>query len=230
MTSTKRAARTAGWLYLLTSIPGFFCLIYIPSHFIVSGDAAATARKIAGSEFIFRLGLVSELASFTGFIFVVWALYRLLAGVDKTQASLMAILMLVSIPVSLVNVLNEIAALILIRGADFLRVFDQPEREALAMLFLKLHFQGFMVAQVFWGLWLVPFGLLVYKSGFLPRILGVLLIVACFGYLVNSLIEFNVLPLNAFFRGVGQLTVCELPIILWLAIRGAKDRPEAGPA
>src|SRR4029077_7089050 len=157
MTSTKRAARTAGWLYLLTSIPGFFCLIYIPSHFIVSGDAAATARKIAGSEFIFRLGLVSELASFTGFIFVVWALYRLLAGVDKTQASLMAILMLVSIPVSLVNVLNEIAALILIRGADFLRVFDQPEREALAMLFLKLHFQGFMVAQVFWGLWLVPF-------------------------------------------------------------------------
>jgi len=230
MTSTKRAARTAGWLYLLTSIPGFFCLIYIPSHFIVSGDAAATARKIVGSEFIFRLGLVSELASFTGFIFVVWALYRLLAGVDKTQASLMAILMLVSIPVSLVNVLNEIAALILIRGADFLRVFDQPEREALAMLFLKLHFQGFMVAQVFWGLWLVPFGLLVYKSGFLPRILGVLLIVACFGYLVNSLIEFNVLPLNAFFRGVGQLTVCELPIILWLAIRGAKDRPEAGPA
>jgi len=230
MTSTKRAARTAGWLYLLTSIPGFFCLIYIPSHFIVSGDAAATARKIVGSEFIFRLGLVSELASFTGFIFVVWALYRLLAGVDKTQASLMAILMLVSIPVSLVNVLNEIAALILIRGADFLRVFDQPEREALAMLFLKLHFQGFMVAQVFWGLWLVPFGLLVYKSGFLPRILGVLLIVACFGYLVNSLIEFNVLPRNAFFRGVGQLTVCELPIILWLAIRGAKDRPLAGPA
>jgi hypothetical protein len=230
MTSTKRAARTAGWLYLLSSIPGFFCLIYIPSHFIVSGDAPATARKIAGSEFIYRLGILSELVAFTGFIFVVWALYRLLAGVDKTQASLMAILMLVSIPVSLVNVLNEIAALMLVRGADFLRVFDEPEREALAMLFLKLHFQGFMVAQIFWGLWLIPFGILVYRSGFLPRILGVLLIVACFGYLVNSLAEFGLLPPNAFFRAAGHLTACELPIILWLAIRGAKDQPLSGPA
>src|SRR5215813_5485060 len=127
MTSTKRAARIAGWLYLLTSIPGFFCLIYIPSHIIVSGDAAATARKIAASEFVFRLGIVSEIASFTGFVFVVWALYRLLAGVDKTQVWLMAILLLVSIPVSLLNVLNEIAALLLIRGADFLAVFDQPQ-------------------------------------------------------------------------------------------------------
>lgn len=227
MTSTKKAARTAGLLYLLTSIPGFFCLIYIPSHFIVSGDAAATARKIAGSEFLFRLGMVCEIASFTGFIFVVWALYRLFAGVNKTQAWLMAVLLLVSIPISLVNVLNEIAALMLICGGDFLSVFDQPQRESLAMLFLKVHFQGFMVAQVFWGLWLIPFGLLVYKSGFLPRILGVLLMVACFGYLANSLIEFSVLPANAFFRGVGQLTVCELPIILWLAIRGAKDQPLA---
>jgi hypothetical protein len=230
MTSTKKAARTAGLLYLLTSIPGFFCLIYIPSHFIVSGDAAATARKIAASEFVFRFGIVSELASFTGFVFVVLALYRLFAGVDKRQALLMAILLLVSIPISLVNVLNEIAALTLVRGADFFSVFDQPQREALAMLFLKLHFQGFMVAQVFWGLWLIPFGLLVYKSGFLPRILGVLLIVACFGYVANSLIEFSVLPANVFFRGVGQLTVCELPTILWLAIRGAKDQPLAEPA
>lgn len=230
MSSTKRAARVAGWLYLLTSIPGFFCLIYIPSHFIVSGNAAATATKIANSEFLFRLGIVCELASFTGFIFVVWALYRLLAGVNKTQAWLMAALLLTSIPISVVNVLNEIAALILIRGANFLSVFDQAQREALAMLFLKLHFQGFMVAQIFWGLWLIPFGLLVHESGFLQRILGVLLIVACFGYLANSLIEFGMLPANAFFDGVGQLTACELPIIFWLAIRGAKDQPLADPA
>src|SRR5215467_2434548 len=230
MTSRKKTARMAGLLYLLSSIPGFFCLIYIPSHFLVSRDAGATARKILASEFVFRLGIVSEIAAFTGFIFVVWALFRLFAGVDRSLASLLALLLLISIPVSLLNVLNPIAALTLVRGADFLSAFDLPQREALAMLFLKLHFAGFMIAQVFWGLWLVPFGLLVYRSGFLPRVLGVLLIVACFGYLTNSLVEFGVLPANGFFRGAGRLTALELPIIFWLLIRGAKEQPAAVPA
>ncbi len=229
MNSTKSQARVSGLLYLLTSIPGVFSLLYVPSHFIVSGNAAATASKIQGDEFVFRLGIVSELIGFTGFIFVVRALYRLLVGVNKAQASLMVTLMLVSIPISLVNVLNEFAVLKLVHGGDFLAVFDKPQRDALAMLFLHLHFQGFMVAQVFWGLWLISFGLLVYKSGFLPRILGVLLIIACFGYLANSLGAFGVLP-NVVSRFVGQLTICELPIILWLLIVGAKDQPLGAPA
>ena len=228
MNSTKKAARVAGILYVLTSIPGAFSLLYVPSHFIVSGDPAATANKIAASDFVFRLGIISEMTGFIGFIFVVRALYRLLVGVNKSHASLMVTLMLVSIPISLLNVLNEIAALTLIRGADFLSVFDKPQRDALAMLFLNLHFQGFMVAQVFWGLWLIPFGVLVFKSGFLPRILGVLLIIACFGYLANSLVAFGVLPADVVSRVVGQLTICELPIILWLLIRGAKDQPLVG--
>lgn len=225
MNSTKKAARVAGLLYLLTSIPGAFSLLYIPSHFIVSKDAAATASKIAASEFVFRFGIVCEIVGFTGFIFVVRALYRLFVGVNKPLSSLMATLLLVSIPISLLNVLNEFAALYLIRGADFFSVFDKPQREALAMLFLHLHFQGFMVAQVFWGLWLVPFGILVYKSCFLPKILGVLLVIACFGYLANSLMGFGVLPSGAVSNAVGQLTACELPIILWLLIMGAKDQP-----
>jgi len=225
MNSTKKAARVAGLLYILASIPGVFSLLYIPSHFIVSGDAAATASKIAASEFVFRFGIVCEITGFTGFIFVVRALYRLLSGVNKSQASLMVTLMLVSIPISLLNVLNEFAAVALIRGTDFLSVFDKPQREALAMLFLHLHSQGFMVAQIFWGLWLIPFGVLVFKSGFLPRILGVLLVIACFGYLANSLVAFGILPSNAVSRAVEQLTICELPIILWLLIRGAKDQP-----
>jgi hypothetical protein len=223
MNSTKKAARVAGLLYVLASIPGVFSLLYIPSHFIVSGDAAATASKILASEFVFRLGIVSEIVGFTGFIFVVRALHRLLVGVNKSHASLMVTLMLVSIPISLLNVLNEFAALALVRGTDFLSVFDRPQRDALAMLFLDLHFQGFMVAQVFWGLWLIPFGLLVFQSGFLPRILGVLLIIACFGYLANSLDAFGLLP-QVISRVIGQLTICELPIIFWLLIRGAKDQ------
>jgi hypothetical protein len=229
MNSTKKAARVAGSLYLLASIPGIFCLLYIPSAFIVRGDATATANKILNSEFVFRIGILSELISYTGFIFVVRALYRLLNGVNKAHASLMATLMLVSIPISLLNVLNGIAALTLIRGADFLSVFDKPQRDALGMLFLNLHFQGLMVAQVFWGLWLIPFGVLVFKSGFLPRILGVLLIIACFGYLSNSLVAFGLLPADVVSRITGQLTICELPIILWLLIKGAKDQPLSDP-
>jgi hypothetical protein len=224
MNSTKKQARVAGFLYLLASIPGAFCLIYIPSRFIVSGDAAATANKIAASESLFRFGILSELAGFIGFIFVARALYGLFAGVSKAHASLMVTLIVVSIPISLLNVLNETVALTLIRGANFLSVFDKPQRDALALLFLHLHFDGITVAQIFWGLWLIPFGTLVLKSGFLPKILGVLLIVACFGYLANSISDLGLLP-KVVSRVVGQLTICELPIIFWLLIVGAKDQP-----
>jgi len=228
--STKKAARVAGVLYLLTSIPGAFSLLYIPSHFIASENPASTVNKIAASELLFRVCIICELIGFIGFIFVVRALYRLLHVVNKWQASLMVTLMLVSLPISFLNVLNEFAALLLVRGGNFLSVFDKPQRDAMAMLFLNLHFQGFMVAQVFWGLWLIPFGILVYKSGFLPRILGVLLVIACFGYLVNSLVAFGVLPSVVVSRVIGQLTICELPIILWLVIRGAKEQPLVEPA
>jgi hypothetical protein len=226
MNSTKRAARIAGLWYLLTSLLGFWDLMYIPSHFIVHGDAAATAARILASEFVFRLGIVSELAGFTGFIFVVRALYRLLSGVNKTQASLMVTLMLISIPISLLNVLNEFAALILARGGGFLSSFDKQQLDSMAMLFLRLHGYGISVPEIFWGLWLIPFGLLVYKSGFLPRILGVLLIVACFGNLADSLVSFGVMPFADTVSSVASiLTIGELPIILWLVIVGAKDQP-----
>jgi Domain of unknown function (DUF4386) len=122
---------------------------------------------------------------------------------------------------------NEIAALALLRGADFLSVFDQPQRQALAMQFLNLHGEGFVVAGIFWGLWLFPFGILLFKSGFLPRLLGVLLIAACFGYLADSLTS---LLLPSYEHVVSQiadipLTLGEPAIILWLLIRGARDQP-----
>ena len=231
MNSTKKAARLAGLLYAATLIPGFFSLLYVPSRFIVSGDAAATADRIAASEFVYRLGIVSELIGFTGFIFVVWALYRLLRGVDEAHAALMLILMLVSIPISLVNVLNEVAALTLFRGARFLSIVDKPQRDAMAMLFLDLHRHGIIVAEIFWGLWLVPFGVLVFKSGFLPRALGVLLIIACFGYLAESIAPLlfpeSVKIVSRFAR---VLTAAELPTILWLLVVGAKDQPLPAPA
>ncbi|MBZ5552596.1 MAG: DUF4386 domain-containing protein [Acidobacteriia bacterium] len=231
MNSTKKAARVAGLLYVLMSIPGAFSLLYVPSVLIVPGDATATVNKIQASELLFRIGMVSELICATGFIFVALALYRLFKGVDKTQASLMVTLFVVSVPISFLNVLNQLAVLTLLSGANFLSAFDPRQLNALVMLFLGLHNDGILLAQIFWGLWLFPFGVLVFKSGFLPRILGVLLILACFGYLAISS-TFLLLPAYGHIvsRFAMVLTLGELPIILWLLIKGAKDQPLDVPA
>src|SRR5437763_4039194 len=186
MNSVKKQARVAGVLYLLASIPAPFCLIYVPSKLIVPGDATATADHVRASGTLLRFGIASELISSIVFIFVVLALYRLLKGVNKNHALAMAILLLVSIPISLLNVLNDIAALILVSGADFLSGFEKGQLDALVYLFLRLHGQGFVVVEIFWGLWLFPFGVLVIRSGFIPRFLGVLLFIAGFGYLASS--------------------------------------------
>lgn len=161
-------------------------LSYVASKLIVSGNAGATANNILASERLFRSGIVSELICAVEFIFLIWVLYRLLGGVSKTHASLMVIFGLAFVPIMCMNVLSEIAALTLLRGADFLSMFDRPQREGLAMLFLDLHRYGYIVGWIF-GPWLFFFGVLVFKSGFLPRILGVLLIAACFAYLADSL-------------------------------------------
>src|SRR5438270_2233856 len=228
MNSTKKQARVAGILYLLASIIGFFGLIYVPSTLIISGDAAATADHVRAFPNLLRFGIASELTSFIIFIFVVLALYRLFKAVNGKHALAMAILLLVSIPISLLNVLNDIAALILVSGADFLSVFDKGQLDALAYLFLRLHGQGFVVAQIFWGLWLFPFGILVIRSGFIPRFLGYLLFIAGFGYVASSFTSLLLPPYAHFVdRFAGLLELGELLIIFWLLIWGAKDQPLA---
>jgi len=232
MHPTKKTARVAGLLYLLMGIPATFSMVYIPRTLIVLGNATATANNILASEMLFRIGIVSELIFATAFIFLVRALYRLLNGVNKTHASLMVTLALVSVPISFLNVLNEIAALALLRGAAFLSVFEKRQLDALAMVFLGLHRYGFLVDAIFWGLWLFPFGVLVIKSGFIPRITGVLLIVGCFAWLAVSLTS---LLLPSYLNVVTRLATlpqaaAELPIMLWLLIKGAKVQPLDDPA
>jgi hypothetical protein len=231
MHPTDKAARVAGAVYLSMAVTAPFSLIYIPRTLIVRGDAAATANKILASEMLFRLGIVSDLLGSVIFIFLVMALYRLLNGVSKTQASLMVTLVLVSVAIGFVNVLNNIAALTLFRGGDFLAVLDKPQRDALAMLFLRLHGQGNVINEIFWGLWLFPFGVLVMRSRFLPRILGVWLIVNCFAYLALS---FTSLLLPQYqgmvYRIVFPVLFGEMAIALWLLIMGAKEQPLAASA
>lgn len=229
MSFIKNPGRFAGLLYVLVSIPGVFALIYVPNKLIAHGNATATANNIAASETLFRLGIAAQLISQILFMWVALALYDLLKGVNRRHAAVMLTLIVVSIPIALLNELNAIAALILVRGADFLSIFDKAQRDALAMLFLNLHSHGFGITGIFWGLWLVPLGLLVYRSGFLPRVLGVLLMANCFSYVVNS---FTYLILPQYAATVGRwmmpLGFGELLFMFWLLIMGAKPKQLAG--
>jgi hypothetical protein len=161
----------------------------------------------------------------------VLALYRLFKEVDQFLASLMVILGgLMVAPIYFLNTLNDAAALLLVRGADFLAVFDKPQRDALAMLFLRLHHHGVVANEIFWGLWLLPLALLVIRSGFLPRFLGYWLILNGFAYVATS---FTGLLLPQYENMVSNITFPALlgegALVLWLLIKGAKVQPLAAP-
>jgi hypothetical protein len=227
MNSTKSKARTAGLLYLALALTGIFSLMYVPSTLIVFGDATATANNITSSELLFRTGILIGLISNVIFVFLVLALYRLFKEVNHKQAILMVTLVVISVATSFVNTINQIAPLIILSGADFLAVFENPQLDAAAYAFIRLHSYGIQIIQIFWGLWLFPFGLLVYQSRFIPKILGALLLIAGFGYLLSS---FAFLVLPQYQDSVSPLTtileMAELPIIFWLLIVGAKAQSE----
>ena len=165
MHPTKKAARMAGAIHLTMVFTAPFSLIYVPGKLIVRGNATATADNILAHETMFRLSIFADLLSQVIFICLAIALYRLLSGVSKTWAGLMVAFVLVSAAVGFLNTLNNIAALLLFRGGDFLAIFDKPQRDALGMLFIRLHNHGIFIDEIFWGLWLFPFGLLVFRSG-----------------------------------------------------------------
>jgi hypothetical protein len=230
MDTIKKQARVAGILYLLACSTAPFSLIYLPHVLIVPGDATATANHVRASETLLRMGIASELFISIVLIFAVLAFYRLFKGVSEKHALAMLILILVSIPISLLNVLNEIAALILVSGAGFLSMFDQRQLDTLVLLFLRLHNQGLALAGIFWGLWLFPFGILAMRSGFIPRVLGVFMILAGVPYLVSAFTTL-VLPQYAYLsRFLTVLEFGELPMVLWLLIWGAKVKPSDAQA
>jgi hypothetical protein len=204
-------------------------LIYIPNTLIVYGNAAATANNIAAHESLFRLGIVSNLLGGVLWLFVPLALYRLLKGVDQDSAVVMVILgSLMQTLIFVINTVNDAAALLLVRGADFLSVLDKLQRDAFAMLFLNLHHQLDLANSIFWGLWLLPFGLLVYRSHFLPRFLGVWLMLGCFAWLAFGFTGL-LLPAHADkVFNIGQPFVLgEVATMLWLLIMGAREQRSA---
>jgi hypothetical protein len=231
MSSTYNPGRVAGLLYLLL-LGAPLRLVYIPSKLFVPGNATATANNIAAHETLFRLGIVADLFTGTMAIFLVLALYRLLKGVNQNQAVLMVILGgPITAALYFFNVVNDAAALMLVRGADFLSVFEKPQRDALAMLFLRLHDREVIAAEIFWGLWLIPLAMLVYRSGFLPRFLGVWLTVNGIAYVALSLVGW-LLPryYPVAFNSAFPALLGELAFMLWLLIKGAKPQPVVAPA
>jgi len=233
MTPTNKDARVAGLLYLFITVTGLFNLMYVPSKLLVRGNAAATASSILAHEWLFRVDLVVGVAGSVGFALLALALYHLLESVNRPQAVTMAVLVLVQVPQSFVSEVNNLAALLLVRGAEFLSVFDKPQREALAMLFLQVDHEADLVAQVFWGLWLFPLGLLVWRSRFLPRVIGGWLIANGFAYLANA---FTGLLAPQHLEIVSKITFPvlfgEMALMLWLLTVGVRPRPpvESAPA
>ena len=227
MSSIRQQARVAGVLYLLLALTAPLGLLYVPGKVIVLGNATATAANIRASEGLLRGGIASELIHQIIAVFLVLALYRLFKRVDEALARQVVVLgALVSVPIVFVNVLNELATLTLVSDADFLSVFEQPQLDALAYLFMRLHGDGITVASVFWGLWLFPFGMLVIRSGFIPRVFGVLLIIAGVAYLASAFATLVLPRYEPFVSKVaGPLEIAEVPIIFWLLIWGAKTRP-----
>jgi len=201
--------------------------MYIPKTLFVHGNAAATTGNIVAHETLFRLGIVSDLFCGTIIIFIALAFYRLFKEVDQYLAVLVVILGgVLPAAIDFFIVVNDSAAMILARASGYLSVFNKPQRDALAMLFLRLHDQEILAAEVFWGLWLVPLGMLTYKSRFLPRLLGVWLIVNGLAYLATSVTG---LLLPQYQKAVGTFTfpllTGEVAFLLWLLIMGAKEHP-----
>jgi hypothetical protein len=226
MDSRRGTARVAGALYLLMGITSTVGLSI--GSFVVRGDAAATAAKIASSQVLYRLCIVSELSSEVLFVALVLVLYRLLKEVHERLAALMVALVLVQVPMMFATMLCGIAPLVLLSGFDYWSAFDRPQLNALVIGSLRLRDLGVSAVTTLWGLWLLPFGLLVFRSGFIPRALGVILIVGCVGDVTMSVATLLFPAYEQLVKPLVVLGVGELLIILWLLIKGARNEPSAG--
>jgi len=225
MTAVQKTARLAGVLYLLLVLTGLFNLIYTPGKLIVRGNPTETADHILAQQTLFRIDLVIGLLSTVIFIFLVLVLYRLLKEVNRQHATLMVVLVLVQMPNSFVCQLLQLGAFELIRGADFLSVLDKSQRDVLAMLCFRVNDLGTHLSEMFWGLWLFPLGSLVYRSGFLPRTLGIWLIINGVAYVTVSITGI-LFPdyAGTIYKFAFPALLGELAFTLWLLILGVKGK------
>ena len=222
--SPRKTARMAGLFYLIFILTTVLASV-VRSRLIVSGDAVATANNIVASQGLFRVGFVTELVSAVFFVLAAWALYVLLKPVNKNLALLFLLLNLGGVAIECINALNLYAALQFLSGANYLSVFQTGQLQAMAMSSLNLYTSGFVIAQIFFSAWLLPLGYLVYKSRFLPKFLGLLLILDFFGNLSWFLVFF-LLPDYGILAYPGNAIsfIAEISLTLWLLIMAVKEQ------
>ena len=225
MDSLNMRARVAGFLYLIVCLVGPVRLVYIPSVLFVSGNAALTAQNIASHQGLMWGGIFCDLVTSSAEVFVALSLYRLLGELNRNWAFCMVALALLDVPIYFMNTLNDVGAVLFARGADFLSPFTHAQQQAMTMLFVSLHHYGMVVNEVFFGLWLMPLGMLVYRSGFLPRLLGAWLIVNGFAYLAENVCGI-LLPQASDLVGTiaFPLQFGEVAFVLWLLVMGARPK------
>jgi hypothetical protein len=227
MEANKKTARIAGILYLVVVLTGIFSLMYVPSKLIVGDNASETTSKIIASETLFRLGIFAGIICYIAFLLLPIVLYKLLSSVHKNHAVAMVALAVVSVPISLFNLSHKFAVLTLISKEAYLHTFTLEQLQSQVLLQLNYYNNGIQLISIFWGLWLFPFGYLVVKSGFLPKILGIFLMAGCAGYLFNFVGKllcpgYPELGISSFVSLPG--TIGEIGICLWLLIAGVRDR------
>ena len=225
--SLRKTARLTGALYLIWVITGLYSIFYVPSRTMVQGDTVATANKILSNEFLFRTGIINDLISSTICVFLILALYQLLKQINERQAKLMVTLLIVTIPIAFIMDAFNIASLMILKG-EVLKTFEPGQRQDLAMLFLKINDYGSSALEMFWGLWLIPFGQLVYRSGFIPRILGVFLILDAVALILHSFTSQLLPNYQVIVKQIGIpfWILGEISVMLWLLIKGAKSNTE----
>ncbi len=230
-TSLKKTTRFAGGLYLIWIITGLFALIYVPSKIDMKGDAATAAQNILANESLYRASIINDLFSAVLWIIMVLVFYRMFKPVDKFQSKLLVALVIVQIPVIFIMDAFSIASLMAFKGEIF-NAFELAQRQELGLLFIKINDYGVFPLEMFWGLWLFPLAILVYKSGFLPRFLGIWLSVTGIFYVILSYVSI-MLPQykDAVLHSPLALPaeVGEVAFMLWLLIMGAKE-PKPGAA
>jgi len=224
MNSLKKTARMAAVLYLIITVFAPFSMLYVPSTLIVPGDGATTASNILASEGLFRLAIVSDAVVFLLEIVLVVMLYVLLKPVSQTLSLVAAFARLAMTIVQGMNLLNYFAALLLLSGAGYLTVFEPDQLHALVLLFLNAHETVALIWGLFFGLHLLVLGYLVYQSGYIPRILGVVLVLTSVCYLTQSFGNILLPKYKEIFATIGFLSIIELAFPVWLLIKGVKDQ------
>lgn len=221
-TSPQTYARVGGWLYLFVIVAGIFAEFFVRSKLIVSGDAAATAHNIMASESLWRLGFAADISGVASYVAITLILYVLLRPVDRNLSLLAAFFSLAGCAIGGVVALGHLAPVFLLGGADYLRPFDTHQLQALALLSLKLHGYGEDVSIVFFGLYCPLLGYLIFRSGYFPKFLGVLLAIGGVCYLINSFADFVSPAFSAMIPAWILLPpgIAELSLCLWLVVMG----------